>query len=94
MLILSNKAESDNNTMVRNYIVSTMKALNWHIEEDSFTDTTPYGPRQFTNIIVTKDPQASRRVILAAHFDSKYFSHYPENQVSSCSRQAIRTRPN
>ena len=69
--------------MVRHYIVDTMKKLNWHIEEDSFNDTTPYGVKRFTNIIATKDPQASRRVILAAHFDSKFFAAYPQNQASS-----------
>jgi len=53
--------------------VSTLKALDWTIEEDAFNDTTPLGTKQFTNIIATKDPKASRRVIVAAHFDSKYF---------------------
>jgi glutaminyl-peptide cyclotransferase len=74
-------AGTENNTLVRNYITSTLKALNWHVEEDSFTDNTPIGRKQFTNIIATKDPTASRRVVLSAHFDSKYFSTYPDNQV-------------
>ncbi|KAJ6490587.1 glutaminyl-peptide cyclotransferase-like protein [Mycena vitilis] len=47
--------------------------LNWHVEKDAFNDTTPFGQKHFTNIIATKDPTASRRVIVAAHFDSKYF---------------------
>ena len=58
-----------------------MEKLNWHIEEDSFTDMTPYGEKRFTNVIATKDPDAIRRVVLAAHFDSKFFSAYPMNQV-------------
>ena len=69
--------------MVRKYIVDTMKKLNWHIEEDSFNDTTPYGVKRFTNVIATKDPKAPRRVILAAHFDSKFFATYPQNQASA-----------
>ncbi len=69
--------------MVRNYIVDTMKKLSWHIEEDSFNDTTPYGVKRFTNIIATKDPKAPRRVILAAHFDSKFFASASQSQAST-----------
>ena len=74
-------AGTANNTQVRNYIVNALKKLQWHIEEDTFTDNTPYGIKTFTNVIATKDPEASRRVVVAAHFDSKYFQSYPENQV-------------
>ena len=70
-----------NNTQVRNHIVDTLKKLKWHVEEDTFTEQTPYGVKTFTNVIGTKDPEASRRVIVAAHFDSKYFPSYPQNQV-------------
>jgi glutaminyl-peptide cyclotransferase len=66
---------------VKNYLVATMKGLNWHVEEDAFTDSTPYGVKRFTNVIATKDPAASRRIVLAAHFDSKFFPTAPENQV-------------
>ncbi|KAM5531729.1 hypothetical protein V8D89_014578 [Ganoderma adspersum] len=79
-ILIPRPPDTDNNTMVRNYIVDTMKKLNWHIEEDSFNDTTPYGVKRFTNVIATKDPKAPRRVILAAHFDSKFFATYPQNQ--------------
>lgn len=58
-----------------------MKNLNWHVETDAFTDETPYGVKAFSNVIATKDPEASRRVVVAAHYDSKYFPSYPENQV-------------
>ena len=74
-------ADTANNTQVRHYIIDTLKKLKWHIEEDTFTDQTPYGVKTFTNVIATKDPEASQRVIVAAHFDSKYFPSYPENQV-------------
>ncbi|EGN95600.1 hypothetical protein SERLA73DRAFT_186705 [Serpula lacrymans var. lacrymans S7.3] len=71
---------TENSTSVRGHIVSALKSLNWHVEEDRFTDNTPLGPMTFTNIIATKNPSASRRVILSAHYDSKYFPKYPENQ--------------
>lgn len=73
--------ETENNTKVRKYIISTLQALDWHIEEDEFTDDTPLGRRRFTNVIATKDPTATRRVVLSAHYDSKYFPDYPNNQV-------------
>ncbi|KAK7467452.1 hypothetical protein VKT23_004506 [Stygiomarasmius scandens] len=72
-ILIPRVSDTENNVLVRNYIVSTLKALDWTIEEDAFNDTTPLGTKQFTNIIATKDPKASRRVIVAAHFDSKYF---------------------
>lgn len=74
-------AGTENNTFVKNYLVSTLRALNWDVEEDSFDAMTPYGEKPFTNVIATKNPEAPRRLILAAHFDSKYFSGFPQNQV-------------
>lgn len=72
-ILIPRVVDTENNTIVRQYIASTLRKLNWHIEEDEFTDDTPYGRKKFTNLIATKDPSAPRRVILSAHFDSKYF---------------------
>lgn len=80
-ILIPRPPDTANNTLVKDYIVSTMQKLKWHVEEDTFTDNTPYGVKRFTNVIATKDPTATRRVILAAHFDSKFFSTYPDNQV-------------
>jgi len=88
-ILIPRAAETENNTLVKNYIASTMKKLNWHVEEDSFTDTTPYGEKRFTNVIATKDPDAPRRVVVAAHFDSKYFSVYPLNQFVGATDSAM-----
>lgn len=74
-------AGTANNTAVKYYIVSTLKALDWEVEEDVFTDNTPLGEKRFANIIATKDPKASRRLVLSAHYDSKYFPTFPDNQV-------------
>jgi glutaminyl-peptide cyclotransferase len=59
-----------------------MKKLKWHVEEDPFDGETPYGKKHFVNVVATKDPAASRRLVIAAHFDSKFFPNSPENQVS------------
>ena len=45
--------------------------------EHSFEDSTPLGTKPFTNIIATLDPHVDRRLVLAAHYDSKYI----KNQV-------------
>lgn len=58
-----------------------MKALNWHVELDEFVAQTPYGPKRMANIIATKDSSAPRRVVLSAHFDSKFFEDAPRSQV-------------
>ncbi|KAH6918334.1 glutaminyl-peptide cyclotransferase-like protein [Coprinopsis sp. MPI-PUGE-AT-0042] len=79
-ILIPRAPDTENNTLVRNYLVDTLKALNWHVELDEFTDNTPYGPKKFANVIATKDPKAARRLILSAHFDSKFFPTYPENQ--------------
>lgn len=47
--------------------------MNWTVTLDEFDDATPYGMKRFTNIIATLNPNARRRLILAAHYDSKYF---------------------
>ncbi|THH27734.1 hypothetical protein EUX98_g6461 [Antrodiella citrinella] len=82
-ILIPRPPDTANNTLVKDYIVSTMKKLKWHVEEDTFTDMTPYGVKRFTNVIATKDPTALRRVIVAAHFDSKFFANPPGSQVRS-----------
>ena len=46
-----------------------------------FTGSTPIGEVSFTNLIYTFDPDAPRKLVLAAHFDSLYFPNFPQNQV-------------
>ncbi|XP_055637626.1 glutaminyl-peptide cyclotransferase [Toxorhynchites rutilus septentrionalis] len=59
---------------VRNYIVDYMRNLNWHVELDEFVDNTPiFGKLKFANIIATLNPTAERFLVLACHYDSKYF---------------------
>lgn len=41
--------------------------------EDKFVSQTPYGPLSFTNLIATLNPAAKRRLVLACHYDSKYY---------------------
>ncbi|ETS63530.1 hypothetical protein PaG_01824 [Moesziomyces aphidis] len=48
--------------------------LGWHIEQHSFLTDTPEGRKNMTNLILTKNPAAPRKLVVAAHYDSKYFS--------------------
>lgn len=34
---------------------------------------TPQGELPFTNLVYTFDPDAPRKIVLSAHFDSKWF---------------------
>ncbi|XP_060790276.1 glutaminyl-peptide cyclotransferase [Neoarius graeffei] len=60
---------------VQQQIKSTLSSLKagWEVAEDYFQSGTPYGPMPFTNIIATLNPDAKRRLVLACHYDSKYF---------------------
>ncbi|RIA96399.1 hypothetical protein C1645_720590 [Glomus cerebriforme] len=72
-LLIPRVSGTENNTKVRSFITTKFNELNWHVEEDTFTDNTPYEQITFTNIIVTKDIKATNRLVFAAHYDSKYF---------------------
>ncbi|KAI9099378.1 hypothetical protein DFS34DRAFT_579636 [Phlyctochytrium arcticum] len=64
------------NVKVQNHLIDTFKRLNWQVEQDRFNETTPQGVKPFNNIIVTKNPNAPRKLVLAAHFDSKFAADY------------------
>ncbi|ANB15591.1 hypothetical protein AWJ20_3222 [Sugiyamaella lignohabitans] len=66
---------------VRQHFASFFGSLpsnGWTIEYDEFTEDTPIAKNvSFTNVIVTRDPPHTTpgnvgRVVLAAHYDSKY----------------------
>ena len=45
------------------------------MENDQFQWPTPFGQKLFTNIIATLNPNACKRLVLACHYDSKYFEN-------------------
>ncbi|KAJ1672418.1 hypothetical protein GGF38_000049 [Coemansia sp. RSA 25] len=59
----------------QNLIVDVMTSLNYAISWDNFTATTPVGKVRMANIIATKNPAAARRLVLAAHYESKVLDH-------------------
>ena len=56
---------------VTQFIKKQFDDLGWTVTLDEFDDDTPVGKRRFTNIIATLNPGARRRLLLAAHYDSK-----------------------
>ncbi|ODO06382.1 glutaminyl cyclase [Cryptococcus wingfieldii CBS 7118] len=79
-LLIPRASGSTNNTLVQEYISSVLTKLGWHEEKTPFTWETPIGDVDFTNLVYTFNPDAPRKVVLAAHFDSKWFPDYPANQ--------------
>lgn len=64
---------SGNHSIVRQYIVQSLRDLEWDVEVDSFHDHAPIkGKLHFHNIIARLNPNAERFLVLACHYDSKY----------------------
>ncbi|WFD42548.1 glutaminyl-peptide cyclotransferase [Malassezia psittaci] len=75
---------TENSTLVREALISALRDPKdsngkdkWHITTHSFEANTPDGVRSMTNIIATRDPNAEQYLVLAAHYDSKYFPPGP-----------------
>ncbi|XP_074978494.1 glutaminyl-peptide cyclotransferase-like protein isoform X2 [Caretta caretta] len=66
---------SPGNRKVRQFVVDSLATLTagWRVELDTFEDRTPRGVVGFANVVATLDPAAGRRLVLACHYDSKYF---------------------
>ncbi|KAF7266548.1 hypothetical protein GWI33_020057 [Rhynchophorus ferrugineus] len=67
---------TDGHEKVFKYIASELKKLDWTVEVDEFADDTPnFGRLVFKNIVGTLNPKADRYLVLACHYDSKYFQN-------------------
>lgn len=70
------------------YLVESMKNYGWNVEVLPFSDRTPYGMKDFANVVATypigrqyqSNPKANtntnNRIVFACHYDSKYFNGY------------------
>lgn len=74
-LLVTRYPGSAGNQAVQQHIKTTLSSLGagWEVTEDGFVSQTPYGLLPFTNIIATLNPSAKRRLVLACHYDSKYY---------------------
>lgn len=71
---------TENHARVREVLIAALTSQKdasgnskWHVATQPFDAHTPEGVRKMTNIIATRDPGASRHLVLAAHYDSKFF---------------------
>ncbi|CAF1029889.1 unnamed protein product [Adineta steineri] len=61
----------------KQHIVSKLRSTNmWNIDLDTFDAMTPDGKVEFTNIIATLNATATRRFVLACHYDSKKLTNF------------------
>ncbi|KAJ3370010.1 hypothetical protein GGF31_004861 [Allomyces arbusculus] len=63
---------TDTHATARTHLVAYLERAGFHVELDEFNATTPLGVKPMANIIATWDVHAPQRLILAAHYDSKY----------------------
>jgi Zn-dependent M28 family amino/carboxypeptidase len=65
---------SEENTKVRNWIVSQIRPLHGEISLDSFTGQTPAGPIPMTNVILTLPGTSGQAIAVTGHFDTKHIA--------------------
>jgi hypothetical protein len=57
----------------REYLIGQLEGYGYHVEQDAFVATTPYGPKKMVNLIARKQGGGSDGIALASHYDTKYF---------------------
>ena len=57
----------------REYLIKQLESYGYQVEQDSFTATTPYGPKPMVNLIARKRGGGSNVIAMASHYDTKYF---------------------
>ncbi|XP_070698886.1 glutaminyl-peptide cyclotransferase [Pempheris klunzingeri] len=74
-LLVTRYPGSAGSQAVQEHIKTTLGSLGagWEVTEDKFLSETPYGVLPFNNLIATLNPSAKRRLVLACHYDSKYY---------------------
>ena len=53
------------------HLIKFFQDLGWEVTLDEFDKDTVIGMKRFTNIIATANPNATKFVLLTAHYDSK-----------------------
>nr|XP_006825233.1 PREDICTED: glutaminyl-peptide cyclotransferase-like [Saccoglossus kowalevskii] len=68
-------------TQVKQAIVNHFEDLGgWDVSLDKFDEETVLGKKSFSNIIVTLNPSVDRRLVLACHYDTKFYASSPEGK--------------
>ncbi|OMH79750.1 Glutaminyl-peptide cyclotransferase [Zancudomyces culisetae] len=75
-MLVKRDVGSDGHKKVQRFIADTLRDSGFMVTFDNFTEQTPYGMKEFSNIIGIKTPAAKKRLLMAAHYDSKYFKEF------------------
>lgn len=65
---------TEGHKQVQEYIKSQLRSFGWTVTVDPFDEKTPMGVKSFENIVAYSNPDAERFLLIAAHYDSKYFA--------------------
>lgn len=63
--------------------------LGWQVTLDEFDKDTVIGPKRFTNIIATANPDAKKFVLLTAHYDSKLMAGNRNKEFLAATDSAV-----
>ncbi|KAG5211615.1 hypothetical protein JEQ12_014044 [Ovis aries] len=90
-LLIERYPGSPGSFAARQHIMQRIQRLqaDWVLEVDTFLSQTPYGYRSFSNIISTLNPTAKRHLVLACHYDSKYFPHWDHRVFVGATDSAV-----
>lgn len=90
-LLIERYPGSPGSYSARQHIMQRIQRLQaeWVVEVDTFLSRTPYGYRSFSNIISTLNPEAKRHLVLACHYDSKYFPQWDSRVFVGATDSAV-----
>lgn len=91
-LLVTRYPGSPGSQAVQEHIKTTLESLGagWEVTEDKFVSHTPYGSLPFNNLIATLNPSAKRRLVLACHYDSKYYpQHWDGREFQGATDSAV-----
>ncbi|KAM5143139.1 glutaminyl-peptide cyclotransferase isoform 1-T1 [Callospermophilus lateralis] len=90
-LLIERYPGSPGSYAARQHILQRIQRLqaDWVLEVDTFLSKTPLGYRSFSNIISTLNPTAKRHLVLACHYDSKYFPHWDHRVFVGATDSAV-----
>ena len=60
----------------RAYITEQLRSFGWTVTEQPFTDQTPHGLAQFTNLIARFGDSSKPNFLLCSHYDTKIFDAF------------------
>jgi glutaminyl-peptide cyclotransferase len=69
---------SDALRQTRAYITRQISAMGLTVQEQPFTATTPIGPVEMSNLIVTLPGRRPERILFTGHYDTKLFKDIPD----------------